>query len=208
MEESTHRMVKLTCQLLAYSRGGMYHPETVIFRDFLKYSLRLIRHGIPSTIRVEQEFPNSNLEINADLTQVQTVISAVVENSVEAIEGEGHIRITFDQEEIDETYARHHPVLKLGRYVCLTIEDDGRGMNEETGSKIFEPFFTTKFQGRGLAMAAAFGIVKNHEGWISVYSELGKGTAVRIYLPSFERTKVEQPVAQPPKMRLNKLYNV
>ena len=190
MEESTHRMVKLTRQLLAYSRGGLYHPETVIFREFLKCSLRLIRHGIPATIRVEQDFPNNNLEINADLTQVQTVISAVVENSVEAIEGEGHIRITFDQEEIDETDARNHLALKPGCYVCLTIEDDGRGMDEETRNKIFEPFFTTKFQGRGLAMAAAFGIVKNHEGWISVFSELGEGTAVRIYLPALEGTKL------------------
>jgi signal transduction histidine kinase len=186
MEVSTHRMAKLTRQVLAYSRSGMYHSETVIFREFLKSTLRLIRHSIPSTIHVEQDFPDSHLEINADLTQMQTVIAAVVENSTEAIESQGRIRITFDQEEIDETSARHHLVLKPGCYVCLTIEDDGRGMDEENASKIFEPFFTTKFQGRGLAMAAAFGIVKNHEGWISVSSELGKGTAVRIFLPAFE----------------------
>ena len=160
------------------------------------------------TIQVEQDFPNSNIEINADLTQVQTVISAVLENSAEAIEGEGCIRITFEQEEIDETDARHDLVLKPGCYVCLTIEDDGRGMDEETRSKIFEPFFTTKFQGRGLAMAAAFGIVKNHEGWISVNSEFGIGTAVRIYLPAIERTMAEGPVSHPSHDRLNTLSSV
>lgn len=83
-------------------------------------------------------------------------------------------------------FTKQHPGLKPGPYVCLTIEDDGKGMDEETRSGIFEPFFTTKFQGRGMGMAAVHGIVKNHDGWISVDSELGKGTVVRIYLPAVE----------------------
>jgi len=71
-------------------------------------------------------------------------------------------------------------------YVCLTIEDDGEGMDEETKDGIFEPFFTTKFQGRGMGMAAVYGIIKSHDGWIYVDSELGKGTVVRIYFPAVE----------------------
>jgi signal transduction histidine kinase len=67
----------------------------------------------------------------------------------------------------------------------LKIEDDGKGMDEETRKRVFEPFFSTKFTGRGLGMAAAYGIIKNHDGWISIASELGKGTTVCFYLPAY-----------------------
>ena len=88
--------------------------------------------------------------------------------------------------------AKQLPGLKPGPYVCLTVEDDGKGMNEQTRNGMFEPFFTTKFQGRGMGMAAVYGIVKNHDGWIYVDSELGKGTTVRIYLPAIE-IEIEKP---------------
>ncbi|MCJ7680644.1 MAG: response regulator, partial [Candidatus Aminicenantes bacterium] len=87
--------------------------------------------------------------------------------------------------------------------VCLTIEDDGKGMDEETRSGIFEPFFTTKFQGRGMGMAAVYGIVKNHDGFIYVDSELGKGTVVRIYLPAIEaKEEVKKEVVLGPTIEL------
>jgi signal transduction histidine kinase len=73
--------------------------------------------------------------------------------------------------------------LAPGIYACLTVEDNGKGMEEETCSRVFEPFFTTHFPGRGLGMAAVYGIVKNHDGWISVESQLGMGTIVKIRLP-------------------------
>ena len=130
--------------------------------------------------------------IKADYAQMQMVLSAILANSNEAIEDEGLIRITAGNEDVDVDFAEQHAGLKPGYYVCLTIEDDGKGMDEETISGIFEPFFTTKFQGRGMGMAAVYGIVKNHDGWIYVDSELGKGTTVQIYLPVSEIT-VEEP---------------
>jgi len=120
------------------------------------------------------------------------VLSAILVNASEAIESKGHIRISTKKEEIDEDSIKYHPELKPGPQVCLTVEDNGRGMDKETRDRIFEPFFTTKFEGRGLGMASAFGIVRNHDGSISVYSEIGKGTVVRIYLPLLE-TRVEKP---------------
>lgn len=78
---------------------------------------------------------------------------------------------------------RATPELSPGHYICLAIEDDGKGMDEETRDRIFEPFFTTKFQGRGLGMAAVYGIIRNHNGAVFADSELDKGTKVRIYLP-------------------------
>ena len=130
--------------------------------------------------------------INADNAQMQMVLSAILANSNEAIEDEGLIRITAENKNLDEDSAKQHPGLEPGYYVCLTVEDDGRGMDEETRRGIFEPFFTTKFQGRGMGMAAVYGIVKNHDGWIYVDSELGKGTTVRIYLPAIE-VEIEKP---------------
>ncbi|KKK82593.1 hypothetical protein LCGC14_2801830, partial [marine sediment metagenome] len=109
----------------------------------------------------------------------------------EAIEGDGRIRVITSNEEIDAEFAKSQPELNPGRYVCLTVEDDGKGMDEEALNKIFDPFYTTKFIGRGLGMAAVYGIIRNHNGSISVESDLGKGTVVRIYFPAFEDKEEE-----------------
>ena len=184
MKSSAHRMAHLTSQLLAYARGGKYQEKIVSLNDFVEDTLPLIKHNIKPDIRIETELPKDILNVKADLTQMQMVLSTILTNSDEAIEGPGRIRIIATNEDIDDEFAKTHPGLKAGYYVCLTIKDDGKGMDEEIKSKIFEPFFTTKFQGRGLGMAAVYGIVKNHGGWVSVESEIGKGTTVRIYLPA------------------------
>ena len=184
MKDSTHRMANLTDQLLAYARGGKYQPKTISLNDFAECTLTLIMHSIDPAIRVETDLPRDVSPIEADLTQMQMVLSAVLNNAAEAIEGEGRIRIITRNEKIKEKIVKTDPDLKPGHYVSLTIQDDGKGMDEETRNRVFEPFFTTKFQGRGMGMAAAYGIIKNHGGAISVHSELGKGTTVRIYLPA------------------------
>jgi len=108
-------------------------------------------------------------------------------NSSEAIQEKGYIRIScreviLNEKEVDDV----SPDIKQGRYVKLTVRDSGRGMDKETQDRIFEPFYTTKFQGRGLGMAAVYGIIKNHGGWVFVESELGEGTSVHIYMPVTE----------------------
>ncbi|NVL90558.1 MAG: response regulator [Desulfobacterales bacterium] len=186
MKNPTRRMADLTNRLLAYARGGKYQPRTISLNDFVQDTVPLIQHSIDPAIRVETELPGDISNVEVDLTQMQMVLSAVLSNASEAMEGKGRIRIITRNEEIDEEFAKTNPDLKLGPYVCLTIEDEGKGMDEVTRNRVFEPFFTTKFQGRGLGMAAAYGIIKNHGGWISIDSELGKGTVVRIYLPAAE----------------------
>ena len=186
MKDSAHRMAQLTSQLLAYARGGKYQAKTISLSDFVRDTLPLIEHTLKPSIYIETDLPHDILSVNADLTQMQMVISAILSNAPEAIEGRGRIRITCRNEMITDKIAKDFPGLKPGPYVSLTIADDGKGMDEETRSRIFEPFFTTKFQGRGLGMAASYGIVRHHDGWISIDSELGKGTTVRIYLPAFE----------------------
>lgn len=192
MKGSGHRMSRLTDQLLAYAQGGKYQPKDLKLDHFVIETVPILQHDISPTVRVETHFPKDISYIKVDYAQMQMVLSAILANSNEAIEDEGLIRITAENEVVDEDFTKQHPGLKPGPYVCLTIEDDGKGMDEETRRGIFEPFFTTKFQGRGMGMAAVYGIVKNHDGWISVDSELGKGTTVRIYLPAISAESKEQ----------------
>lgn len=184
MYSSARRMAHLTSQMLAYARGGKYLPQNISLSSFVRDTLPLIKHTIEHSIHVETDLQDGVSNVEADLTQLQMVLLAVVVNATEAIEGKGYIRIITRSEEINEEFAKHHPDLKPGSYVCLRIEDNGSGMAEETRKKVFAPFFTTKFHGRGLGMAAVYGIVKNHDGFVLVDSELRKGTVVRIYLPT------------------------
>jgi len=192
MKSSSHRMSRLTDQLLAYAQGGKYQPKNLKLDDFVIQTLPILQHDLSPEVRVETHFLRDISHIKADHTQLQMVLSAILANSNEAIEDEGLIRITGENKDVSKDFTKQHSGLKPGPYVCLTIEDDGKGMDEETRSGIFEPFFTTKFQGRGMGMAAVYGIVMNHNGWISMDSELGKGTTVRIYLPAIE-IEVEKP---------------
>ncbi|MBW1763782.1 MAG: response regulator [Deltaproteobacteria bacterium] len=182
IKNAAYRMAHLTSQLLAYARGGKYNPKTMSLSAFIEDTLPLIRHSINPEILMESNLPQLNYNIEADFTQMQMVLSALVSNAAEAIEGKGCIRITSAIEDIVD----HHAHLEPGCYACLSVEDDGKGMDEGIKNRMFEPFFTTNFQGRGLGMAAVYGIIQNHGGWISVDSELEKGTLVQLYLPAVE----------------------
>ena len=191
MNESGHRMSRLTDQLLAYSEGLKYNPKDLKLDDFVIETLPILQYDLSPEVRVETHFSRVSY-IRADPAQMQMVLSAIVANSNEAIEDKGLIRITAENNNLDEDFTKQHPGLGPGYYVCLTIEDDGKDMDEETKSGIFEPFFTTKFQGRGMGMAAVYGIARNHDGWIYVDSELGRGATVRIYFPTIE-IEIEKP---------------
>jgi two-component system cell cycle sensor histidine kinase/response regulator CckA len=191
MSNTAQRMVNLTDQLLAYARGGKYWPKNISLSGFVKDTLPMIQNKIAPSICVKTSLTDDIFEVKADMTQMHMVLSAVVINAAEAIEGQGQVIIRTTNKEIDEGIAKYNPGLKPGRYACLTVQDNGKGMDAETKRKIFEPFFTRKFMGRGLGMAAVYGIVKNHGGWISVESQLGKGTVVRIYLPAVEEKQKE-----------------
>ena len=186
MKKSTHRMANLTDKLLAYAQGGKYQPKIISLSDYIEDTLPFLRPMISSSVRIETDMPRDLPDIMVDLTQMQLVLSAVITNASEAIEEQGRIRIRVKEEEIDEEYVNGHPDARAGHFVCLVIEDDGRGMDQDTKERIFEPFFTTKFQGRGLGLAAVYGIIRSHDGWISVDSVPEKGTELRIYLPVVE----------------------
>jgi two-component system, cell cycle sensor histidine kinase and response regulator CckA len=202
MRHAAHRMTQLTSQLLAYARGGKYQAKNISPSDFIRDTLPLVKHEIHPGIDVDTNLPRNILPIKADVVQIQMVLSAVLKNASEAMQDKGRIQISTKNEEIDEAIINSHPDIKPGTYISITVADDGKGMDEETRDKIFEPFFTTDTHGRGLGMAAAYGIVKNHDGDIFVDSKLGMGTTIRILLPAIEESqkKIEQPKIKPNKV--------
>ena len=186
--DSIYRMSTLTQQLLAYAREGDVQLQEINLSRLVKDILPELRSTIDSRVLIETELLENLPDVEADTKQVPMILKAVVNNAAEATEGEGQIRIKTTSKHIDEAFAAMHPGLNPGHYVCLTVEDDGKGMDAKTCERIFEPFFTTKFQGRGLGMAAVYGIIKNHRGYVYVESELEKGTVVHILLPPVEST--------------------
>jgi len=197
MRSSAQRMAQLTNQLLAYARGGKYKSKVISLAEFVRNTIPLIEHTIKLHDHILTDLPQDITSVKIDGTQMQMVLSAILTNASEAIEGRGHIRIICRNEKITQDSFIGFPGPRIGNYASIIIKDDGEGMDEGTKSQIFEPFFTTKFQGRGLGMAAAYGIVKNHDGWIFVDSELGKGTKVCIYLPA-----IEDQLKEPKKLKI------
>jgi CheY-like chemotaxis protein len=183
-------MTKLTNQLLSYARGGRYKEQELRINDFIEDIIPLVRHRLKAGIRIETVLSAESLTVRADPTQLQMVLSEVLFNASEAIESRGIIRISISKRHLKKKRIVGQTSILPGLFACIKIEDDGRGMAPETRSRIFEPFFTTKFQGRGLGMAAAFGIICNHAGWISVDSETGRGTTIDIHLPTEIATSV------------------
>jgi len=186
IQPAIQRMTNLASQLLAYARGGKYHPQRICISSFVKDTLPTLQHTLDPSICVDTHLFADAWTIDADLIQMQMVLAAIMTNASEAIDGNGNIRISTQNVCIDDATTQNYPELSSGRYISLEIEDNGRGMDETTLQRLFEPFYTTKLQGRGLGMAAVYGIIKNHRGWIKVDSELDRGTLVTIYLPAVD----------------------
>lgn len=189
MRSSIDRMTDLTGKLLAYAQEGKYKPTRTSLNKTITESLPMIQCAVNSRVEVKAQLDEMISAIEADPAQLQMVLTAVVANAAEAIEGEGQVRITTTQVAVDARFENAPAHIHPGVYICLAVEDTGRGMEESIRRRIFEPFFSTKFQGRGLSMAAVYGIIKNHGGFILVDSEPGHGTCVKIYLPAKEHEK-------------------
>jgi len=184
MSDSAHRMADLSNQLIAYAKGGKYQAKTVSLSRFVEDEVPAFFGSDDEGIYLEINVPSDAPNVHADVSQLGMVLSSIITNAKEAIEGAGCIQVSTGSIDADQEFIDKRPGLKTGRYAFLKIEDDGKGMDKETLRKVFEPFFTTKSHGRGLGMAATYGIVKNHDGWIDIDSGLGKGTSVQIYLPA------------------------
>ncbi len=193
INQAGQKMVQLTSQLLAYARGGKFQTQIIPAHQFVRDALRLVGHSMAPHVDLQTEIDPAADFIEIDPTQMQMLLAAILSNSSEAIQENGRVSIQLANVMVTEEDCQRCPGLRPKRMVLLRISDSGKGMDEETRARIFEPFYTTKFTGRGLGMAAVYGIVKKHGGYIYVDSEPGQGTTVTIYLPP---AQAPQEVAQ------------
>lgn len=191
MMAAARKMTELSSRLLAYAEGGNYQAESLVLSDCIKNTLVNTGKKFSPDITIKTEIPIGTDDIKGDPVQIRILLSALFENAAEAVNSTGTISVIAENKEVDEKISAANPGLKPGRYIRLKVIDNGKGMDKNTINRVFDPFFTTNFQGRGMGMAAVWGIVKSHNGWINVESEPDKGTCTTIYLPSAGRNKAE-----------------
>ncbi len=188
VREAGRRAANLTQQLLAFARKQRIEPRVLNLNETVENMLKMIRRLIGEDIELAW-LPRRELwPVQIDPSQVDQLLANLCVNARDAIADVGRVTIETDQVTVDESYCRDHMGFQPGDYVVLAVSDNGSGMDKHTQARIFEPFFTTKPKGKGtgLGLATVYGIVKQNGGGINVYSELGKGTTFRIYLPRFE----------------------
>ena len=187
----------LVQRLLTFSRKTETKPLDLDLNKRIRQTQKFLERTIPKMIDIEMILAEDLSGIHADPTQVDQVLMNLAVNARDAMPEGGKLVIETTNVLIDEEYARSHLEAKPGRYVLLRVSDTGSGIDKETLEHIFEPFYTTKGlgQGTGLGLAMVFGIVKQHQGFINCYSEVGHGTTFKIYLPGIiAETQPDQPV--------------
>ncbi len=190
---ASQRAASLTQALLAFSRKQIISPRPVNLNEVVVDSQKLLSRLIGENIEISVELINRDLIIMADATQLDQILINLATNARDAMPSGGKILIQTNILNIDELYVAAHGYGEPGEYAELSFQDTGSGMDIRTREKIFEPFFTTKELGKGtgLGLATVYGIVKQHKGYINVYSELGKGTLFKIYFPLSKSKPIE-----------------
>jgi two-component system cell cycle sensor histidine kinase/response regulator CckA len=187
IRKAADRAAMLTRQLLAYGRKQILRPEVLDLNSIMAGMEGVLLHltGRDVNLRI---IPSEGLQtVKADAGQIEQVVMNMATNATDAMPNGGKLTLETANVTLDEEYVSHFPELKAGEYVMLAITDTGAGMSEEVKARIFDPFFTTKGAGggTGLGLATCHGILKQSDGHINVYSELGRGATFKIYLPQF-----------------------
>jgi len=187
--EGARRASELTRQLLLFSRRQVMSLQTLDFNDLVENMLKMIRRLIGEHIRFEW-LPGAGVgSVRADAGMMEQVLMNLCVNARDAMPQGGVLAIETMNVVIDSDYCATHAWARPGRFVLLSVTDTGEGMSREVLDRVFEPFFTTKEEGRGtgIGLATVYGIVKQHDGMICVYSEEGKGSLFKVYLPMTEQ---------------------
>ncbi|HPJ35818.1 MAG TPA: PAS domain S-box protein [Spirochaetota bacterium] len=185
MLSAADRAANLTKGLLAFSRKQVMEPEPLRINEIVQKMMKLLSMLLTEDIAMETFLTEADPVVMADVTQIDQVLLNLVTNARDAMPGGGKLVIETRLAEIDDAFISMHGFGTKGHYALLSVSDTGAGMSAEIRDKIFDPFFTTKDigKGTGLGLAIVYGIVKQHEGFISLYSEEGHGTRFLIYIP-------------------------
>ena len=188
INEAAARAAELCRQMLAYSGQGRFFVQPVNLNELVAEVVQSLQLSLAPTIVIAQELATQLPPVVADAMQMRQVIEGLLTNAIESLDkaGDGLVRVSTSAVVIDDRFREEFAEtddLPDGSYVQLQISDTGCGMNQATKSRIFEPFFTTKFVGRGLGLAAAYGIVRGHQGTILVDSEPGGGSTFKVLVP-------------------------
>lgn len=201
IEKAAQRSANLTRQLLAFARRQSISPQVLELNDTVAGMLKMLQRLIGESIELVWK-PAANLwPVKIDPSQVDQVLANLCVNARDAMGASGCLTIETENRTLDETGCSFQPDCIPGDYVVLSVSDTGKGMDKATLQHIFEPFFTTKEmgQGTGLGLAMVYGIVRQNDGFINVYSEPEQGTIFKIYLPRAGASVVEKPAAIEPK---------
>ncbi|MCP4728298.1 MAG: PAS domain S-box protein [bacterium] len=186
--ESTERASDLTKQLLGLARKGRSNPVPLDLNIIINDTLRMSEKIFERKVDVVTDLDVNIESIEADKNQINQVLTNILINAKDAMPSGGKISIKTQNELLDDEGSIFHPDIKKGKYIKVSISDTGIGMPKDVKDKLYEPFFTTKGEaGLGLGMATVYGIVKNHNGFIDVYSEPGEGTIFELYFPASEK---------------------
>jgi len=192
VETYVQNATKLTKQLLGFARGGKYEVKPTNLNDLIENNSRMFGRT-RKEILIDTNFCEDLWSVEADRGQIDQVLLNLYVNAWQAMPDGGNLYLQTENVTLDETNAKPY-YIKPNRYVLISVTDTGTGMDKETQERIFEPFFTTKGLGRGsgLGLASAYGIIKNHGGFIDVQSKLGEGTTFKIYLPVIDKKVIEK----------------
>jgi PAS domain S-box-containing protein len=190
--DSSKRGSSLVKQILTFARGVDGERTVLQVRHILTEIISVARQTFPRSIDISLDLSSQELWlVSADATQIHQVLMNLFVNARDAMPDGGQISVVIENIVINETYAKLHLQPAIGSYVVITIGDTGVGMSNEMLDRIFDPFFTTKETGTGLGLSTVVGIVKAHGGAINVYSEVGRGSCFKIYLPAVDSPEAE-----------------
>ncbi|KAF0144169.1 MAG: PAS domain S-box [Nitrospirae bacterium] len=184
------RAAALTKRLLVFSRKQVVEVKPVNINELILGLQKMLGRIIRESIEIKLNLTDRPLMVQADAGQIEQVLMNLASNAKDAMPEGGRLTIGTGLQKLDDEYVAAYGYGKPGKYALITIADTGQGMDAETQKKIFEPFFTTKGigEGTGLGLAISYGIIKQHDGYIKVYSEPGQGTLFKIYLPLIEES--------------------
>ena len=200
---ASNRAKDLTNQILTFCRVTEQKRSPLDLGNFLKEALKMIRASLPSSIKIKYHIPSNGGKILADSSHIHQIIMNLCANAAQAMEDSGGtLSLVLEEEEITDLDTRRYLNLSAGRYYRLNVSDTGEGIAKEIQDRIFEPFFTTKSAGKGTGMglATVHGIIKQHGGAITVFSEPAQGTTFQVYLPMMPQASPEEQIVKNPDL--------